>query len=107
MVLSSDFKHNIIKYSEYLVYIAIVLLAVSDSGIQLLILHTIGSHSRTLRLIAMCLLFSKVLLTRFRKKEFFLLLPLAILSLYNYTLCGNIYCIYNILVIASLKDIDL
>ena len=52
------------KISAFLVYIGIALLAISDSGIQLLILHVIGPGSRTLRLIAMWLLFAKVLLTR-------------------------------------------
>ena len=94
------------KISAFLVYIGIALLAISDSGIQLLILHVIGPGSRTLRLIAMWLLFAKVLLTRYSKKEFFLLVPVTLLALYNYTVSGNIYCIYTILVIACLKDID-
>ena len=94
------------KYSSLLVYIGIALLAISDSGIQLLILHVIGPGSRTLRLIAMWLLFAKVLLTRYSKKEFCILAPITILALYNYTVSGNIYCVYTILVIACLKDID-
>lgn len=94
------------KYSSLLVYIGIALLAISDSGIQLLILHVIGPGSRTLRLVAMWLLFTKVLLTRYSKKEFFILAPITILALYNYTVSGNIYCVYTILVIACLKDID-
>lgn len=94
------------KISAFLVYIGIALLAISDSGIQLLILHVIGPGSRTLRLIAMWLLFAKVLLTRYSKKEFFLLVPVTLLALYNYTVSGNIYCVYTILVIACLKDID-
>lgn len=94
------------KFSALLVYIGIALLAISDSGIQLLILHVIGPGSRTLRLIAMWLLFAKVILTRYTKKEFLILTPLTILALYNYTVSGNIYCVYTILVIASLKDID-
>lgn len=94
------------KLSALLVYIGIALLAMSDSGIQLLILFTIGPGSRTLRLIAMWLLFTKVILTRYTKKEFFLLAPIAVLALYNYTVSGNIYCVYTILVIACMKDID-
>ena len=94
------------KISAFLVYIGIALLAISDSGIQLLILHVVGPGSRTLRLIAMWLLFAKVLLTRYSKKEFFLLVPVTLLALYNYTVSGNIYCVYTILVIACLKDID-
>ena len=97
---------SIKKLSILFVYIAVSLLAISDSGVQLLILHTIGPYSRTLRLIAMWLLFAKVLLTRYSKKEFFLLVPLSVLALYNYTLAGNIYCVYCILVIASLKEVD-
>lgn len=94
------------KLSALLVYIGIALLAISDSGIQLLILHVIGPGSRTLRLAAMWLLFAKVILTRYTKKEFFLLAPITVLALYNYTRSGNIYCVYTILVIACLKDID-
>lgn len=95
------------KFRTLLVYVGIALLAISDSGIQLLILHVIGPGSRTLRLIAMWLLFSKILLTRYIKKEFLVLAPVTILALYNYTLSGNIHCVYAILVIACLKDIDL
>lgn len=94
------------KYCALLVYIGIALLAISDSGIQLLILHVIGPGSRTLRLIAMWLFFAKVILTRYSRKEFLILAPLTFLALYNYTRSGNIYCVYTILVIASLKDID-
>ena len=94
------------KFRALLVYIGIALLAISDSGIQLLILHVIGPGSRTLRLAAMWFLFAKVILTRYTKKEFFILAPLTVLALYNYTRSGNIYCVYAILVIASLKDIE-
>ena len=94
------------KCSALLVYIGIALLAISDSGIQLLILHVIGPGSRTLRLAAMWFLFAKVILTRYTKKEFLILAPLTVLALYNYTRSGNIYCVHAILVIASLKDIE-
>lgn len=94
------------KLSCLLVYIGIALLAISDSGIQLLILTTIGPGSRTLRLIAMWLLLAKVLLTRYGKKEFLILTPITILALYNYTISGNIYGVYTILVIACMKDVD-
>lgn len=94
------------KYSVLLVYLAAALLAVSDTGVQLLILNTIGSHSRILRQMAIWLLFFKVTGTRYTKREFLLLAPIAVLSLYNYTLCGNIYCIWNILIIAAMKDVD-
>lgn len=99
-------KYSLKQLSIFLVYIAIALLAISDSGIQLLILMEIGPGSRTLRLIAMWLLFAKILLTRYSQKEFCILLPLTILALYNYTVSGNIYCVYTILVIACLKDVD-
>ena len=99
-------KLSLKEISTLLVYIAVALLAISDSGIQLLILIEIGPGSRTLRLIAMWLLFAKVLLTRFSKKELFILTPIAFLALYNYQIAGNIFCIYTILVIAALKDID-
>lgn len=97
---------SIKKFSYLLAYLGIALLAISDSGIQLFILFVIGPGSRTLRLIAMWLLFAKVLLTRYTKKEFLILAPVIILALYNYSVAGNIFCVYTILVIASLKDID-
>ncbi len=97
---------SIQKISAAALYLGLALLSISDSGIQLLILHTIGPGSRTLRLIAMWLLFLKVLLTRYTKKEFFILAPLAVLALYNYSVSGNIYCVYTILVIAALKNVN-
>lgn len=99
-------KYSLKEISSFLFYMAITLLAISDTGIQLLILVEIGPGSRTLRLTAMCILFVKVLLTRFSKKEFFLLAPISILALYNYQISGNIFCVYTILVIAASKDID-
>lgn len=100
----SDFSFK--KIANLLVYVGISLLAISDSGIQLLILHVIGPGSRTLRLISMWLLFVKILLTRYNRKEFFILAPISLLALYNYHISGNIYCVYTILAIACLKDID-
>lgn len=94
------------QLSAFLVYLGIALLAISDSGLQLLILHVIGPGSRTLRLAAMWLLFAKILLTRYTKKEVFVLMPITILALYNYTLSGNIYCVYTILIVSCLKDIN-
>ena len=94
------------KFSLILVYIAVALLAISDSGIQLLILMEIGPGSRTLRLIAMWLLLTKVLMTRYTKKEFSILAPIAVLAMYNYTVAGNTFCVYTILFIAASKDID-
>ena len=103
----TTFKNFSLKqFSILLVYLGIALIAISDSGIQLLILMTIGPGSRTIRLIGMWLLFIKILLTRYTKKEFFILAPISILALYNYTLSGNIYCIYTVLVIACMKDVD-
>ena len=99
-------KYSLKEFSQFLVYLGIALLAISDSGIQLLILMEIGPGSRTLRLLAMWILFSKVLLTKYTKKEFFILTPIAILALYNYSVSGNIYCVYTVLVIACMKDID-
>ena len=103
--LFSD-KKLLKNISLILVYIAAALLAISDSGIQLLILIEIGPGSRTLRLIAMWLLFIKVLMTRYTRKEFALLAPIAALALYNYTAAGNTFCIYTILLIAASKNID-
>lgn len=99
-------KYSTEQLSLFLFYLGISLLAISDSGIQLLILIEIGPGSRTLRLIAMWLLFIKILLTRFTKKEFFILAPIAILALYNYHISGNIFCAYTVLVIAASKDIN-
>ena len=99
-------KFSLKQFSILLVYLGISLIAISDSGIQLLILMTIGPGSRTIRLIGMWLLFLKVLLTRYSKKEFFLFVPAALLAFYNYTLSGNIYCVYTVLVIACMKDVD-
>ena len=99
-------KYSLKDLSALLVYLGITLLAISDSGIQLLILMEVGPGSRTLRLTAMWLLFAKVLLTKYTKKEFFILTPIIALALYNYYVSGNIFCIYTILVIASMKDID-
>ena len=99
-------KFSLKQLSIFLVYLGVSLIAISDSGIQLLILMTIGPGSRTIRLIGMWLLFIKILLTRYTKKEFFLLAPISILALYNYTVSGNIYCVYTILVIACMKDVD-
>lgn len=99
-------NESVSKLRSLLLYIAIALLAISDSGIQLLILMEIGPHSRSLRLVAMWLLLAKILLTRYTKKEFCLLTPVAILALYNYSLSGNIFCVYTILVIAAMKDTD-
>ena len=104
--LSLNNKFSPKQISVFLVYLGISLIAISDSGIQLLILMTIGPGSRTLRLIGMWLLFGKILLTRYSKKEFLLLTPLAILAMYNYTISGNIFCMYSILVIACLKDVN-
>lgn len=99
-------QETVKRFSTFLVYIGIALLAISDSGIQLLILHVIGPGSRTLRLTAMWLLFAGVVLTRYTKKEVLILAPLAVLALYNYSRSGNIYCVHAVLVMASMKNID-
>lgn len=99
-------QDSVKRFSTILVYIGIALLAISDSGIQLLILHVIGPGSRTIRLAAMWLLFAGVVLTRYTKREFLILAPLTVLALYNYTRSGNIYCVHAVLVIASMKNID-
>lgn len=99
-------KFSLKEISQFLVYLGIALLAISDSGIQLLILMEIGPGSRIIRLAAMWLIFAKVLLTKYTKKEFFILTPIAMLALYNYHLSGNIFCVYTILVIVALKNVD-
>ena len=52
-------KYSLKEFLNFLFYMAISLLALSDTGIQLLILIEIGPGSRTLRLTAMCILFIK------------------------------------------------
>lgn len=89
-----------------LVYAAITLLVISDSGMQVFILTTFGPHSRILRKIAFVLLFTKVSFTRYSKKEFLVLLPFTAIAIYNYTVCGNIYGLYNVLIVAAMKNID-
>ena len=91
---------------NFLVYLAITLLVISDSGVQVFILTMFGPNSRILRKIAFTLLLTKVFCTKYRKKEFFIILPFALLALYNYKIGGNIYGIYNVLIVASLKNID-
>lgn len=103
-LITRNFSFN--NFVRCLFYLGISLIAISDSGIQLLILMTIGPGSRTVRLIGLWLLFFKILLTKYTKKEFLLIIPIAFLALYNYTISGNIYCVYTVLVIASMKDID-
>ena len=107
-IKNSPFQRFTLKnISQLLVCLAVSLLALSDSGIQLLILMEIGPGSRTLRLVAMWLLLIKVLLTRYNKKEYILLAIGTLLAFHNYNLSGNIYCVYTILVIAAMKEIDL
>lgn len=105
-ILKNNFSIDIKKISLYFFYIAMALLAFSDSGIQLLILTTIGPGSRIFRLIAMWLLFAKVLMTRYTKKEFIILTPITLLALYNYHIAGNIFGVYTILIIAASKNIN-
>jgi hypothetical protein len=94
------------ELSLLFVYIAVSLITISDTGFQLLIMKYIGVSSSILRKIALLLLFLKFAGTRYTKKEFFLILPIMLLSLYNYEQSGNIYCIHNILLVACMKDID-
>lgn len=88
------------------VYTAAALLSISDTGFQLLFMQYIGSNTSILLKIALVLLSIKLFTTRYTKKQFFIILPILALSLYNYQISGNIYCFYNILFIASMKDID-
>lgn len=94
------------ELSVFLVYAAVALIAISDTGFQLLLLKYGFSNSSILRKLGLFLLFLKLFGTRYTKKEFFLFFPLIVLSLYNYRLCGNIYCFYNVLFVACMKDID-
>ena len=105
MLSSNKFSYSLQQISNLLLYLGLSLLTISDSGIQLLILTTIGPNSRILRLIALWLLLVKILLTKYSKKEFFILAPIAGLAFYNYHVSGNIYCVYAIAVIASMKDV--
>ena len=92
--------------SLLLVCIAMTLITISDTGFQLLIMKYAGFSSSILRKFGLLLLFIKFAGTRYTKKEFFILLPLMILSLYNYQISGNIYCFYNVMIVACMKDMD-
>lgn len=94
---------------SWLTYIGMALLLISDHGVQVFLLvfcGNFGISSRILRMTAFCLLFTKVLGTRYTKKEYLLLMGTFFISFYSYTKSNNLYGIYNVLVIASLKDID-
>lgn len=95
------------NYSCLLVYTALALLAVSDTGYYFYMADYVGAHAFLLRQVCVALLTLKIVGTRYTAKEFLLLAAIFIPALYNYSLCGNITFIYSILVIAAIKDIDL
>lgn len=92
---------------EWLVLAAAACLTVSYFGGYFLIITTIGAHSRLLDKIAFALLLCKVLGTRYNMKEFLILFGLSFLAYVTYRASGNIGMIWNILMIFSLKNVDL
>lgn len=94
-------------YSCLLVYAALALLAVSDTGYYFYMADYVGSHAFLLRFLCIALLTVKIIGTRYTKKEFLPLAALLLPALYNYHLTGNETFIYIVLVIAAIKDVDL
>lgn len=88
-------------------YCGILLLALYANGLRLLWMYTIGAGSSNIQKIGLALVFCKVLFTKYTKKEFFFFFFLNVLAIYNYRLGGSINVLYNILIMAALKDIDL
>ncbi len=100
-------RKNYENYMEALVFAAIVCLSISTYGGYYMILTTIGEHSRLLDKIGFALLFTKVLGTRYNKREFLIVVTAGILALVNYRISNNAGMLYNALLIASLKNVDL
>ncbi len=92
---------------ELLVLAAAACLTISYFGGYYLIITTVGHHARLLDKIAFALLLCKVLGTRYSKKEFAAVLVLAGLAIANYRFSGNTKAMVNILMILSLKNVDL
>lgn len=106
-------KNNLMKnikwndIMETLVLFAVACLTISYFGGYYLIITTIGAHSRLLDKIAFTLLLCKVIGTRYDKREFLILFALACLAILNYRASGNTDTIMNVLMIASLKNVEL
>lgn len=106
-------KNNLMKnikwnnIVEVFVLFAVACLTISYFGGYYLIITTIGAHSRLLDKIAFTLLLCKVIGTRYDKREFLILFALACLAILNYRASGNTDTIMNVLMIASLKNVDL
>lgn len=92
---------------EAMTLIAVMCLTISYFGGYYLIITTIGHHSRLLDKIAFGLLLCKVVLTRYEKREFFIVLSLGGLAIVNYMASGNTDAIMNVLMLSSLKNVDL
>ena len=98
----NDYK----KCMEILFLLAIAFLTFSYFGGYYLIISTIGKYSKLLERTAYVICICKVLGTRYRKKEFFLLLGMGLLAIVTYRISGNKSMIYNVLVITGLKNVD-
>lgn len=92
---------------EALVLFAVACLTISYFGGYYLIITTIGAHSRLLDKIAFTLLLCKVVCTRYNKREFLILFALVCLAILNYRASRNTDTILNVLMLSSLKNVDL
>lgn len=90
-----------------LVYTALALLAISDTGYFFYMIDYVGAHVFLLKNLCAVLLSIKIIGTRYTKKEFFLLAAVMIPAICNYNVCRDDTLIYSVLVIAALKDTDL
>lgn len=95
------------NYSCLLVYTALALLAISDTGYFFFMIDYVGTHVFLLKHLCAALLSIKIIGTRYTKKEFFLLSAVMIPAIFNYSICRDDTLIYSILVIAALKEVDL
>lgn len=98
---------DIKRIQEAIVLFAVVCITISYFGGYYLIITTIGQHSRLLRQITVALLFSKIVTTRYTKKEFAWVALLLVLAMTNYHYSGSTRAVYNALMLCALKDVDL
>ena len=95
------------KIQEVIVLFAVACLTIHYFGGYYLIITTIGDHSRLLAEIAITLLFFKIVTTRYSVREFLCVVLLLLLAVTNYRYSGNTRAIYNVLMLCSLKNVDL
>ncbi len=92
---------------EILTLTAVACMALSEFGAYYLIVTTFGRHSRIFRKIAFGLFVTKILLTRYEKKEFGMVLGLSAIGYLNYHISGNGEIILSIAMLLSLKNVSL